>query len=79
MARAAASTEERTLRALRQASAITGPQLDAALTALTATEPCPKCGGDGIEVEESTDENGVFKPARTCERCAGTGEQYVIR
>jgi DnaJ-class molecular chaperone len=71
MARPPASTEERTIRALREAGAITGPERDAAIAALTATEVCSKCGGDGNAMPEG------MPPM--CDRCDGTGEQYVIR
>jgi DnaJ-class molecular chaperone len=70
MARPPATTEERTLRALREAKAITGPELDAAIAALTATEPCTKCGGDGTATDDAPE---------GCPRCNGTGEEYVIR
>ena len=65
------SVEGRTVSALREAGAITGPQKDAALAALAATEPCPRCGGDGVY--EGDD------PNIGCERCWGTGREYVIR
>lgn len=71
MPRPPATTEERTLRALREARAITGPELDAAIAALTETETCSKCDGDG---NLGTDDTPAY-----CERCDSTGEQYVIR
>jgi DnaJ-class molecular chaperone len=70
MARPPATTEQRTLQALREARAITGPELDAALAALTATVACTRCGGDGQH-------EGDGWPG--CNRCQGTGEEYVIR
>jgi len=71
MARAPASTEERTIKALREAGAITGPERDAAITALSATETCTKCDGSG-NAHPSDEPPG-------CDRCQGTGQQYVIR
>ena len=65
------STEGRTVQALREAGAITGPELDAALAALKATQPCPRCAGSGVH--EGDD------PAIGCTRCWGTGAEYVIR
>lgn len=73
MPRPPATTEERTLRALREARAITGPELDASIAALSATETCPKCGGAG-QYHQPEGPDPSF-----CERCSGTGEQYVIR
>ena len=64
------STEGRTVRALRAAGAITGPQQDAALAALAETEPCPRCGGDGVHEGD--------EPVVGCTRCFGTGTEYVI-
>ena len=65
------STEGRTVRALRTAGAITGPQLDAALAALAETKPCPRCEGTGVK--EGDD------PTVGCTRCWGTGAEYVIQ
>ena len=71
MARAPVPTEERVIRALREARAITGPEQDAALAALTATVQCDKCGGDGNSMPEG------MPPM--CNKCNSTGEMYVIR
>lgn len=64
----------RVLKALRQVTAITGPQLDQAIAALEATEPCARCGGSGVEPGA---DRGL--PPWECSRCEGTGEQRVIR
>lgn len=66
-----ASTEQRTIDALREAKAITGPERDLAIAALSATESCTKCGGTGSAVPDD------MPP--WCDRCDGTGQQYVIR
>ena len=71
MARAPASTEERTIRALREAGVITGPQRDAAIAALSATETCTKCNGTGNSRPDGEPPG--------CERCQQTGQQFVIR
>lgn len=76
MTRPPKSTEERTVRALRDAGAITGPEQDATLAALSETEPCPRCGGTGQEPNVPPIEGTV--PPVACSRCEGTGEQYVI-
>lgn len=65
------SVEGRTLRALREVQAITGPEFDAALAALAETEPCPRCGGDGIREGDP--------PEIGCTRCWGSGNEYVIQ
>lgn len=75
MARPPGTPEQRALRALRDARAITGPELDAALAALTATAPCTRCGGDG----HYENDDGVADGWPGCNRCQGTGEEYVIR
>ena len=71
MPRPPASTEQRTLQALREARAITGPELDASIAALSATETCTKCNGTGNSAPP--------EQAPACDRCSSTGQQYVIR
>ena len=71
MARAPVPSEERVIRALREARAITGPEQDAAIAALTATEPCDKCGATGNSQPEG------MPPF--CNKCNSTGEMWVIR
>jgi DnaJ-class molecular chaperone len=71
MPRPPATTEERVIKALRDAKAITGPEQDAAIAALTATETCTKCGGTGNTMPEGA--------PPWCDRCESTGQQYVIR
>ena len=60
MARQPNPPEVRTVKALRDAKAITAAEQDAALLALAATEPCEKCGGDGAEpaIDPVTDNEG---------------------
>ena len=69
--RPASLPEERVVKALREATAITGPERDAAMAALEATETCDKCGGDGNSMPEGA--------APGCEKCDGTGQMRVIR
>ena len=59
------------IRALREARAITGPEQDLAIAALSATEPCDKCGGTGNSQPED------MPPF--CNKCDSTGEMRVIR
>lgn len=69
MTRPPSDAEERTVRALRDARAITGPEQDAALAALEATEPCDKC--------EATGNLGDCQGC--CDKCDGTGQMRAIR
>lgn len=65
------SVEGRTVRALREAGAITGPELDAALAALEELKVCPRCEGDGVREGDP--------PEVGCTRCYGSGNEYVIQ
>jgi len=71
MAREPLATEGRVVKALREARAITGTELDLTMAALSATETCTKCGGTGNSAPEG------HPPY--CGRCYSTGQQDVIR
>ena len=67
------STEGRTCRALRDAGAITGPQLDAAIATCRRPRHAPSCGGTGNSNPRGNRRAGPLLQHRPAERSAMKG------
>lgn len=73
--RPASPSEERVVRALRQANAITADQSRATLDILEATEPCDHCNATGIDPITAWE----TAPEPVCPKCEGTGQMRTLR